>query len=615
MWVVRIAEGVAAISAVVFIVANLASLIQRYRQSRRTWLPLLLLCILPNVADAACSGSGLAWTCTAGSTAGQINTAISSASNQAVVTLADGTYSATGIDLSGKNGISVVCASVGGCTMTGASTVFSLTSCASTLTNLVRISGFNFTGASTIAIWIYCNSDIQKLRLDHLDFNNIGLAALGIFLGEGSTPPSVDLGHIYGVVDHVNCHGGANNFVCMKNVAGGMTWTTGTQGSANALFFEDNICNFTGRNDFGTGCIDNWRAQSTVARFNTVTGTVLRAHSMCHGGPQSMEIYGNQIDSSGVSSPGFWDIHLQGAGENIIWGNKVTSGSTPIALQHYRSDASQMPQGDCVAAQIADGTQTGVGAPDDPNDGNRTPLASYYGYPAWHQPGRDGSATLKPVYAFLNTYIVGGANAPVAIESGTWTGSSAQCANTDAGRINCHIQLNRDLYQYTASFTGASGTGSGTLAARPSTCTPTPEAADAGNGGVGYWATDQGSWNQSASNPQGAQQNGADGVLYRCSATNTWTVAYTPYTYPHPLQGQTFTSGTMAIFLRAWWVEAITITGMLWHARKMVASVLLASFACVTTVSTAALPYVQRTVYVAKHSTAHVLVKLLPRKP
>jgi hypothetical protein len=32
------------------------------------------------------------------------------------------------------------------------------------------------------------------------------------------------------------------------------------------------------------------------------------------------------------------------------------------------------------------------------------------------------------------------------------------------------------------------------------------------------------------------QQNGASGVLYKCTAPNTWTLYYTPYTYPHPLQ-------------------------------------------------------------------------------
>ncbi len=90
------------------------------------------------------------------------------------------------------------------------------------------------------------------------------------------------------------------------------------------------------------------------------------------------------------------------------------------------------------------------------------------------------------------------------------------------------IVANRDYYAEsinqsaqtspTSPFNGTSGTGHGTLANRPSTCTM----------GVGYWATDQGNWNQSG--------NGfGQGQLFVCTATNTWTLYYTPYTYPHPL--------------------------------------------------------------------------------
>ena len=65
--------------------------------------------------------------------------------------------------------------------------------------------------------------------------------------------------------------------------------------------------------------------------------------------------------------------------------------------------------------------------------------------------------------------------------------------------------------------TATAGLGHGTLANRPATCTPQ----------VGYWATDQGSWNQSGI--------GGQGQLFVCTAPNTWTLYYTPYTYPHPL--------------------------------------------------------------------------------
>src|ERR1700728_713967 len=70
----------------------------------------------------------------------------------------------------------------------------------------------------------------------------------------------------------------------------------------------------------------------------------------------------------------------------------------------------------------------------------------------------------------------------------------------------------------TSPFNGTSGVGFGTLANRPTTCTV----------GVGYFATDQGNWNQSS--------NGfGQGQLSTCVSTNTWAIHYTPYTYPHPL--------------------------------------------------------------------------------
>jgi hypothetical protein len=68
----------------------------------------------------------------------------------------------------------------------------------------------------------------------------------------------------------------------------------------------------------------------------------------------------------------------------------------------------------------------------------------------------------------------------------------------------------------TSPFNGTSGTGHGTLTNRPATCAT----------GVGYWATDQGSWNTTG---------GEQGELFICTAANTWTISYSPYTYPHPV--------------------------------------------------------------------------------
>lgn len=67
------------------------------------------------------------------------------------------------------------------------------------------------------------------------------------------------------------------------------------------------------------------------------------------------------------------------------------------------------------------------------------------------------------------------------------------------------------------------GTGCGTTL--PPLCTT----------GVGYWITSQSC--SSLSGMVGVNPSTPiSGTLYKCTATNTWTAYYTPYTYPHPLR-------------------------------------------------------------------------------
>lgn len=127
------------------------------------------------------------------------------------------------------------------------------------------------------------------------------------------------------------------------------------------------------------------------------------------------------------------------------------------------------------------------------------------------------SQALDPIYEWDDTTIAG---------SGGFGGFNQGNFATDTVRAIA----NRDWYtdssngsptaqtSATSPFNGATGVGFGTLARRPTTCTA----------GVGYFATDQGSWNTSGN-------SFGSGVFYTCVSTNTWGTYYTPYTYPHPL--------------------------------------------------------------------------------
>jgi hypothetical protein len=142
----------------------------------------------------------------------------------------------------------------------------------------------------------------------------------------------------------------------------------------------------------------------------------------------------------------------------------------------------------------------------------------------------------------------------------------------DADYNDSQIVPDRDIFwkDITVTFDGTSGVGWGTLASRPSTCTTNPSGESLTSGwGPGYWATDQGSWNTSASNPEGVNAGGADGVLYVCTATNTWTVKYTPYTYPHPLRGESGESGESGGASVVMFIEWASFIIACWHLQRM----------------------------------------------
>lgn len=130
-------------------------------------------------------------------------------------------------------------------------------------------------------------------------------------------------------------------------------------------------------------------------------------------------------------------------------------------------------------------------------------------------PASPANEAASPSYLFMN-----GFNGNTPLFNTAQSGVGSDTARVIRSR-DYYVESTNQTAQTTTSVpfdgTNTLGVGHGTLALRPATCTT----------GVGYWATDQGSWNVSGS--------GGQGLLYTCVSTNTWSVTYTPYTYPNPL--------------------------------------------------------------------------------
>lgn len=506
------------------------------------------LCFVVWVVDghAACSGSGITWSCTAGSTIANVNSAISSSTTGATITLATGAYTWTSGTLlyDAAKTTTVICETVGACDVTlGTNTLLQhddVNGATDSATQKTwRLSGLDFVSGAcgTPCIWIYPRisqpTQYLTVRLDHNTFNGQGNSSDFMYLGEGNRPM-----YFRGSIDNNTwTNSTQTRMLVLYGTADPTDFASTLLGSSNCLFVEDNTVTFTAPDNNGAGFIDAENASCYVARFNSLTNARVLQHGVTHGwGTVNFEAYGNAfVRNTNSDSLGncYHSVHMQGSGAGAFWGNSfdcfsAISGSA-IDILHYRDTTLAIHGGG--GEEQCDGTRA--------VDGNTSPTATHRGYPCKNQPGRSPAGgtpewgTLTPIPVFKNVDL-DNSNAKVDTNfSCPWSGTP-YCTE--------HVQANRDYYNAvsataqtsaTSPFNGTTGIGHGTLANRPTTCTHTTAPDGDEGGGVMYWATDQGSWNSSSTNPKGVQQNGADGVLYRCSATNTWSTYYTPAAYPN----------------------------------------------------------------------------------
>lgn len=434
----------------------------------------------------------------------------------------------------------------------------------STSTSLVRLSGIKIIGSNATVKFggLIGFSGSEQVRFDNSIVDTSGVSQeAGVRLD----------GCIYGVADHDTFTAGSsqvNNAIQEYNQStcysdslgvGDQAWAHATNfGTSKAFYLENDTFN----NGFANDCT---KGGSFVARFNTFNETannnsVVQTHPTGGAGRwrgcRQSETYMNTFTLTTGTS--FMNACLFiSSGTGLAWGNSAASihvgtgqdygckqfvqfESVLISNTAYGQTATPNGWGYC-------GTQSGLTGDGSNWNGN---TVTSTGYACLDQPGRgqgdlltggftsDGSGSnnvtnnatsctsssacayprqgLEPYYLWGSGWL---ANSWQPVPNNT-----SHFAAVNSYSLTPLLTANVDFYTgiddsgNPISFTGATGVGAGTRASRPSTCTT----------GVAYWSTDQGSWNQSGS--------GGQGVLDKCTSTNTWTNAfYTPYTYPHPL--------------------------------------------------------------------------------
>ncbi len=402
-------------------------------------------------------------------------------------------------------------------------------------------------GANTIVGPITFSGTCTASGCANIRVDNINYSA-----GTWETPLSgglVVVGNVFGVVDHTTSSESTASSPPLVQIAYSSWQGVGdygdnsfasadTFGTAQAMYMENNLLNGVriSENDVPPPGISNVGGARYVCRFNTVTnmsGTgMCSAHGTAWGGrfrgQRQVESYYNKVSATACNA-----IEGLNSGTGRYFSNSVSEPgggcNAFLTLDIARFIQTGSPWNSCNGSEPWDQApwSSSTACLDQPGSGagsrfgNTTPvMASAPGTPCTASGQCWPNPALDPVYEAGEVMAAGGLGNPVVVSS---DGSQNRVlANRDYfAEVSQSAQTSSSY-----PFNGTSGTGYGTLANRPTTCTPR----------VGYWATDQGTWNQTNTN---------EGVLYVCTATNTWTSSYTPFTYPHPLESSSGSATVM----------------------------------------------------------------------
>jgi hypothetical protein len=368
-----------------------------------------------------------------------------------------------------------------------------------------RFSGFDITFSNSMGMTIWnsisaqYNNPITKVRID----NNI------IRRGSDSEVFIIQ-GFVHGVADNNTfnlTNGGSVDGLDELGIVSGRgennwRYLSYSFGTSETWYYEDNT--IIGPSAYFGDYIDCSWGGRYIARFNTVNHTSATHDATpifnMHGNDDDpvyscmgVELYRNTITSSRAGSYMF----TQRGGKAMVFDNAITNGTLGKIGDYGNNNAS--PEGCDTATDVPIGLIDGQ---------HQYPDTSYY----FNNTGTGGQLTSLSDYG-RNRY-----------DGSDCTSNAGIPSTYDIPAVN---------YQY---WLYSTATGSPQTVGVRRGLKATMTAITTCTEGVGFWVTDEGSWNKA--------EGGVQGQLYKCSPANTWALYYTPYEYPHPLRGESSAPAT-----------------------------------------------------------------------